>query len=105
MGNLREARVLRKYYSEEVIEFQSVWGQQHINILENFAANILDGTELVAPGSDGIHGVALANAIHLSSWLGREVELPLDEDLFLAELNKKIEEENRRYCTKLRRYS
>ena len=93
IGKLTRGEGPSKIYSEEVIEFQSVWGQQHINILENFAANILDGTELVAPGSDGIHGVALANAIHLSSWLGKEVELPLDEDLFLAELNKKIEEE------------
>ena len=28
--------------------------------------NILDGTPLLAPGADGIHGVRLANAIHLS---------------------------------------
>lgn len=80
-------------YSEEVIEFESVWGGQHIAVMENFAANVLDGTPLLAPGSDGIHGVALANAIHLSSWLDKEVELPLDEDLYLAELNKKIEHE------------
>ncbi|WP_053362240.1 Gfo/Idh/MocA family oxidoreductase [Bacillus sp. FJAT-27251] len=82
-------------YTEEVIEFESVWGAQHISVLENFAANILDGTPLIAPGSDGIHGVALANAIHLSSWLGKEVELPIDEEQFLAELNKKIEEEKK----------
>ncbi|MCR8657684.1 Gfo/Idh/MocA family protein [Paenibacillus endoradicis] len=82
-------------YSEEIIEFDfgANWGAQHISILENFAANILDGTPLIAPGSDGIHGVALANAIHLSSWLGKEVEFPLDEELFLLELNKRIEEE------------
>lgn len=80
-------------YNEEVIEFQSVWGGQHIAVMENFAAHIIDGTPLLAPGSDGIHGVTLANAIHLSSWLGREVELPLDEDLYLAELNRKIAEE------------
>jgi UDP-N-acetyl-2-amino-2-deoxyglucuronate dehydrogenase len=82
-------------YSEEVIEFESVWGAQHISVLENFAANILDGTPLIAPGSDGIHGVALANAIHLSSWLGKEVELPIVEEVFLAELNKKIEKEKK----------
>ncbi|MBU8906341.1 Gfo/Idh/MocA family protein [Desertibacillus haloalkaliphilus] len=80
-------------YDEEVIEFESVWGAQHTSVLENFAANVLDGTPLLAPGSDGIHGVALANAIHLSSWLGKEVELPVDEELYLAELNKKIAEE------------
>jgi predicted dehydrogenase len=82
-------------YTEEVLEFESVWGGQHIAVLENFAANILDGTPLIAPGSDGIHGVALANAIHLSSWLGKEVELPIDEELYFAELNKKIEEEKK----------
>ncbi len=80
-------------YSEEIIEFNSVWGAQHITVLENFAANIVEGTPLIAPGSDGIHGVALANAIHLSSWLGKEVELPIDEELFLEEINKKIREE------------
>ena len=39
---------------------------------------------LIAPGSDGINGVALANAIHLSSWLGKEVELPVDEEVILG---------------------
>ena len=61
--------------------------------MENFAAHILEGTPLLAPGSDGINGVTLANAIHLSSWLGKEVEVPFDEELYLAELHKKIEEE------------
>ncbi|RCW74896.1 Gfo/Idh/MocA family protein [Saliterribacillus persicus] len=75
-------------YEEEVLEFESVWGGQHASVLENFAANIIDGTELIAPGSDGINGVTLANAMHLSSWLGKEVDLPLDEDLYLEELNK-----------------
>nr|WP_210427114.1 Gfo/Idh/MocA family oxidoreductase [Priestia megaterium] len=82
-------------YSTEEIVFESVWGGQHIAVLENFAANIIDGTPLIAPGSDGINGVALANAIHLSSWLGKEVELPIDEEVYLAELNKKIKEENK----------
>jgi hypothetical protein len=64
-------------------------------VLENFAANILDGTPLIAPGSDGIQGVRLANAIHLSSWTGREVPLDFDEGEYLAELNKRIREEGK----------
>lgn len=97
--NMREVSQILKggnvgeIYSEEVIEFGSVWGGQHIAVMENFAANILEGTPLLAPGSDGINGVRLANAIHLSSWLGKEVETSFDEELYLAELNKKIEEE------------
>ena len=84
---------LSDIYSEEVLEYESKWGAQHIAVMENFAANILDGTPLLAPGSDGIHGVTLANAILLSSWLKKEVELPFDEDLYVSELNKRIEEE------------
>jgi predicted dehydrogenase len=81
------------YYSSEVIEFPSEWGAQHAGVLENFAANILDGTPLIAPGSDGINGVRLANAIHLSSWTGREVPLDFDEDEYLTELNQRIRDE------------
>ena len=83
------------YYSSEVIEFESKWGAQHTGVLENFAANILDGTPLIAPGSDGINGVRLANAIHLSSWTGKEVSLDFDEDEYLKELNKRIGEEGK----------
>ena len=77
-------------YSQETIEFDSAWGAQHAGVLENFAANILDGTPLLAPGSDGINGVRLANAIHLSSWTGAEVPLDFDEDAYLTELNQRI---------------
>ncbi len=80
-------------YTTETIEFESAWGQQHSGVLENFAAAILDGTPLLAPGSEGIDGVRLANAIHLSSWLGREVPLDFDEEEFLELLNERIAEE------------
>ena len=80
-------------YAQEVIEFESVWGEQHAGVLQNFAANILDGTPLIAPGADGINGVRLANAIHLSSWTGREVGLDFDEDEYLALLNERIRAE------------
>jgi predicted dehydrogenase len=91
MGQLNREEL----YSTEVIEFESAWGGQHSGVLENFAANILDGTPLLAPGSDGINGVRLANAIHLSSWTGKEVSLDFDEDEFLQELNKRIAEEGK----------
>jgi predicted dehydrogenase len=86
---------MKDIYSEEVIEFEASWGTQHPAVMENFAANILEGAPLLAPGSEGINGVRLANAIHLSSWLGKEVGLDFDEELFLAELNKRIEEERK----------
>ena len=82
-------------FTIETIENVDGWGKQHTTVMENFAMNILEGTPLLAPGSDGINGVNLANAILLSSWLGKEVDLPVDEDLYLAELDKKIAEEGK----------
>lgn len=62
---------------------------QHVEVLNRFAACILRGEPLVANGAEGINGLTLSNAMHLSSWLGKAVELPLDEDLFLEKLNEK----------------
>lgn len=62
---------------------------QHNGVLAAFASAILNGTELIAKGQEGIYGLTLSNAMHLSGWLGRKIELPLDEDLFLSELNKR----------------
>ena len=62
---------------------------QHVGVLRAFAANILRGEPLVARGEEGINGLMLSNAMHLSSWLGKEVTIPFDEDLFLEELNKR----------------
>jgi len=63
----------------------------HRGVLRAFTANILRGEPMVADGSEGIKGLTISNAMHLSGWLGKTVELPLDEELFLSELNKKIE--------------
>lgn len=82
-------------YTTEVIENQDGWGYQHTTVMENFAQHVIEGTPLLAPGFEGINGVNLANATLLSSWLGKEVELPVDEELYLAELNKKIAAEGK----------
>ncbi|NCC07360.1 MAG: Gfo/Idh/MocA family oxidoreductase [Clostridia bacterium] len=79
----------------ETFENVDGWGLQHITVMENFARHIIDGTPLLAPGSDGINGVNLANAILLSSWLGKEVDMPVDEDLYIEELNKRIAAEGK----------
>lgn len=62
---------------------------QHAGILNAFASSILHGTPLVADGREGINGLMLSNAMHLSGWLHETVSLPLDEERFLLELNKR----------------
>ncbi|MGB7962971.1 MAG: Gfo/Idh/MocA family oxidoreductase [Propionicimonas sp.] len=74
--------------STEEKVYESVFGEQHSTVLENFALNVLEGQPLVAPGGDGINGVRLANAMHLSSWTGQEVDMEdFDEERHLAGLN------------------
>jgi predicted dehydrogenase len=83
------------YYGTEILEFESTSGEGHAGVLENFAANILNGEPLIAPGVEGINGVRLANAIYLSSWKGAEVSLDFDDDEYLSELNGRIAEEGK----------
>ena len=53
-------------------------GGQHNEIMQNFIDAILDGKELIAPAIEGIHSVELGNAILLSAFTGKTVELPLN---------------------------
>ena len=55
---------------------------QHSGVLNAFADHILHGGPMIADGREGIRGLMLSNAMHLSSWLGRPVDLPFDEALF-----------------------
>lgn len=50
-------------------------GEQHVGILKNFASSVLNGTELLAKGEEGINGLTISNAIHLSGWTGETVDV------------------------------
>ena len=69
---------------------------QHNGVLQNFADAILFDKPLIASGCEGIHGLSISNAMHLSSWLGKAVEMPLNEELFFNELTKKIASSKRK---------
>ena len=62
---------------------------QHPAVLNAFAANILRGDSLIADGREGIRGLMLSNAMHLSAWQGKAVTLPIDEELFYEMLMEK----------------
>ena len=63
---------------------------QHVGIMRAWANAILHGEPLVAEGVEGINGLMLSNAMHLSAFLGKTVEIPIDEDLYYAELMKRV---------------
>lgn len=64
---------------------------QHMGIINDFAHAILNRLPAPVDGKEGLNGVMLMNAMELSSWLGNvPVSIPFDEDLYLAELNKRV---------------
>ena len=62
----------------------------HPGITRNFVEAIEDGKPLLAPGEQGIRGLSLSNAMHLSTWLDDWVSLPIDEDLFYRKLQERV---------------
>jgi predicted dehydrogenase len=65
-------------------------GGQHSEILTNFTAAILDGVPLIAPAAEGLNSLELANAMLLSAWTEKTIDLPLDAKLYEKWLKKKI---------------
>jgi len=67
----------------------------HVGILNNWIGAIQNGTELLAPGIEGIRGLTLSNAMHLSAWTNDWVDLDnIDEDLYHDILQEKINMSN-----------
>lgn len=75
---------------------------QHVGILRNFTDAILKGTQLLAPGQEGIYGLTLSNAMRLSAWTDNWVELPIDEELYLSFLQEKIKNSSKKKNVKTR---
>ena len=63
---------------------------QHAGVTNAFAAHLLHGGSLVAEAADGVRALQLSNAIHLSGWTGERLEIPVSEERFNAELEKRI---------------
>lgn len=73
---------------------------QHNGVLAAFASAILHNTPLIAKGQEGINGLTLSNAMHLSGWLHQMVTIPFDEEMFLKELNKRRENSKKKQVEK-----
>ncbi len=73
---------------------------QHAGVIKAWGGAILRGEPMVADGREGIRGLTLSNAMHLSSWLGQTIELPLDDALFHEELMKRVATSRRKEYVK-----
>ena len=78
---------------EEVLEAQV---NPYTAVFENFADHILCGTPLFTSGRDGLHQVQLANAVYVSGWSEKKVQLPVKDAEFVDGLVIRQEMENHR---------
>ena len=69
---------------------------QHKAVRNAFAGAILRGEEMVADGREGINGLMISNAMHLSAWTGGAVTLPFDEQKFKDLLDEHIKNSRRK---------
>ncbi|MDE6276132.1 MAG: Gfo/Idh/MocA family oxidoreductase [Clostridia bacterium] len=85
-------------YGLSRIIYDGVYGQQ-ARIISNFVKALESGNkdDLVAKAEEGLKGLELINAINQSSWIGKEVDLPLDKEQYAQLLAQKIEEEKSIY--------
>jgi predicted dehydrogenase len=72
------------------VPFQHHGQPGHRLIIENFANAVLRGEALIAPAAEGLHSVMLGNAIMLSSFLKRTLDMPIDGDLYKNNLMELI---------------
>ena len=62
-------------------------------VLQNFADAILKGDALLAEGAEGNRSLLLSNAIYLSSWQKRMVEVPQEGSAYEKEFEQAFEKE------------
>ena len=68
----------------------------HNGVLNAWAGAILRGEPLVANGEEGINGLTISNAMHLSAWTGKEVELPFDDEQYYQLLMERVKTSRRK---------
>jgi len=71
-------------------------GMNHEGVIRNFCRAIRENEPLIAPAKEGLRSLELSNAMLLSGLLKRPMDLPLDGDLYEAELKRLIAESEKK---------
>jgi predicted dehydrogenase len=74
---------------EEFPEIEQNYSQ-HAAVVTQVCQYILGNRPDYIRGTEGIKGVTIADAMLLSTWLDKTIELPFDDDLYFDELKKRI---------------
>ena len=74
-------------------EFTAPEPEGHPEVLEAFAQSVLNGTEMIAEGKEGLNSLSISNAAYLSTWTNDWAEIPTEEALFEKYLKERCENE------------
>lgn len=61
----------------------------HAGVIRAFADHILTGSPMIADGREGLNSLMLSNAMLLSSWTDKTIDLPFDDALFAKLLEER----------------
>ncbi|MGN1094425.1 MAG: Gfo/Idh/MocA family protein [Candidatus Neoclostridium sp.] len=92
-------------WTVQTVSVPQAEGSEHNRVLNNVANAILGTEPLYIDGKEGINGVALADAMLLSTWLDKTVDMPFDDELYLAELDKRRATSRRKETVKEQTFS
>ena len=97
-GNRADKKYTKKYmfYGLKNYITDGLYGQQ-CNILRDFAAAVenKDPSLLRARGEEGVNALNIINAINMSAWKGKEVNVPVDPEEYEKMLAEKIDSEKK----------
>lgn len=79
----------------EYEEFTAPAPEGHPQVLEAFAQSILNDTEMIAEGKEGLNSLSISNAAYLSAWTDDWADIPTDEPLFEKYLHELCKNEDR----------
>lgn len=82
-----------QFYSLEVSEVETTYGNDHSEALRNFAEHILSGEALFSNVEDGLMETQLAACAQLSGWTGKELDFPPCPEEYDRILDQWIEKE------------
>ncbi len=69
-------------------EFTAPEPEGHPQVLEAFAQSVLNGSDMIADGREGLNSLSISNAAYLSSLTDSWADIPVDE----AEFEKRLDE-------------
>lgn len=80
-------------------EFTAPEPEGHPQVLDMFAQSILNGTEMIADGIEGLNSLSISNAAYLSAWTDDWADIPTDEALFEKYLKELCQNEQLKHKT------